>query len=404
MTTTPLFDGASRHPADRLLRWCAIEACACETPGELLPAFAARAAELGIPLVRLNVTLRTLHPLFHAESWRWKAEQASIEMDRYAFQQTDSPTYLASPIRPLLAGELNRIRHRVVAGQAQPYPVLDQYAALGVTDYLAVALRPVHALPAIVTAMTNQPGGFTDEQIEILESGFLGLQAPFELYVQRCIARTICETWIGPQTGPLILDGHVRRGSVGSLRAVICFCDLRGFTPLTQRLGGQGVTDLLNAFFGEVAEAVHGRGGEILKFMGDAALSIFPLAADEDASARCAAALDAALDALGRLAALPVPEGAAISAGFSLHVGDVTYGNIGAPTRLDFTVIGPAVNQASRLEGLCGRLGQTVVASAAFAALCPRPLVSLGRYPLKGIEGEQEVFGLPPAAAAAFER
>lgn len=393
----------ARTAPDSLLRWCALEACGFEDPGGLLPAFAAQAAALGVPLVRLNATLRTLHPLFIAENWRWKRGQARVEHNRYAVRQVSHPEYLASPVRPLLDGERDRIHHRVVAGAAHPWPILDEYAALGVTDYLAVALRPVHALPAIITAMTDQPGGFRDDQLDVLETGFLGLQGPFELYVQRSIARTICETWIGPQTGPRVLAGHVRRGSVGTLRAVIAFCDLRGFTPLTERLGGQGVTDLLNAFFGEVAEAVHGRGGEILKFMGDAALSIFPLAADEAPAERCAAALDAAREALDRIQGLaltidgsPMPP---LSAGFALHVGDVTYGNIGAPTRLDFTVIGPAVNQASRLEGLCGRLGQPVVTSAAFASACPTPLVPLGRFALKGIAGEQEVYGLPPAGA-----
>jgi adenylate cyclase len=193
-----------------------------------------------------------------------------------------------------------------------------------------------------------------------------------------------------------VLSGAITRGSGESIRAVIWFCDLRGFTALADTLPREKVIGLLNDYFETMVEVVSAEGGEALKFMGDGMLAIFELGATEDPAPRCGAALRAARAARQKIAKRNFgrrdagePE---IHFGLALHLGEVSYGNIGAPTRLDFTVIGPAVNQAARLEKLGRELGQPVVTSSSFAAAAPEKLESLGLHDLRGVAEPQQVF------------
>jgi len=390
-------------PAERLLRWCAGPGLTLPLP-ELIEAFARAAQAEGLALRRLNVTLQVLHPLFIARVLRWLDGTPGVAVVDMSRRLVQNDAYLSSPVRRLFDGELRAVRHRMHPGEPQPYPVLDEYVAKGMTDYVAVVASPPGGRMTVVTAMTDAPDGFSQADLQLLDAAFAGLTPLLALAIQRFIAQNVCATYIGPITGPRVLDGAIVRGSVESLQAVIWFCDLRGFTPTTARLGSRAVVDLLNRFFDAVGPAVTDAGGEILKFIGDAALAIFPLRDGDAPGPTCARALSAARAALAALAEANAAALAAgelpLRAGFALHVGEVSYGNIGTADRLDFTVIGAAVNLTARLEGLCGALCEPLVASGDFARAAEAGLRPLGRHPLKGVDGEVEAFGLPAEARA----
>jgi adenylate cyclase len=249
----------------------------------------------------------------------------------------------------------------------------------------------IHAL----TLATDAPAGFDVESLGHLHELLPLLSRLVEVHALRHTARVLLDTYLGAHTGARVLDGLIRRGDGEVIPAVVWWADLRGSTALAERLSRQEYLWLLNRFFECTAGSVVERGGEVLKFIGDAVLAIFPLKGQPDAGRR---ALDAVNEALRRIAQLNAERdmGGAdpVDAAIALHQGEVSYGNIGIPGRLDFTVTGPAVNEVARLEGLSKQLGQRVVASDAFARLVPGSLVSLGRHPLRGVSGEREVFTL----------
>jgi adenylate cyclase len=247
---------------------------------------------------------------------------------------------------------------------------------------------------------SDAPAGFDDADIDALHE-IVDMMAPIvETESAYRIARQVLRTYVGRRTGDRVLSGAITRGSGETIEAVIWYCDLRGFTGLTDSLPSEQLLALLNDYFEIMAGAVTEVGGEVLKFVGDAMLAIWALGEDDgDEAACCAKALAAARTARERLDARNAERNAAglpeIQYGLALHLGEVHYGNIGAPDRLDFTVIGPAVNHAARLEKLGSDLGHPITASASVAAAAPDTLQSLGAHQLRGVAEPQEVFALP---------
>ena len=241
---------------------------------------------------------------------------------------------------------------------------------------------------------TTRPGGFGEDDIAALEAVRLPLARLAEVHALRRVAATLLSTYVGHDAGERILQGRIRRGDIERIDAVILLADLRDFTSLSNRLAGEAVIALLNGYFDAVVPALAAHGGEVLKFMGDGVLGIFPAAAGPGAACREALAAVAEADAaLGALNARRAEDGEpALRYGLALHLGEVLYGNIGSAGRLDFTAIGPAVNLTARLERLARDLGRTVVVSAAFAARCPAPLIALGRHELRGFAEPETVF------------
>ncbi|MGH6927701.1 MAG: adenylate/guanylate cyclase domain-containing protein, partial [Dongiaceae bacterium] len=246
---------------------------------------------------------------------------------------------------------------------------------------------------------TDRAGGWTATELGIIEE----LAGTLALAVQASGAATttrdVLATYLGADAADRVLDGHVRRGSVGRFAAFILTADLRGFTDFAEVTAPEEVTRRLNGYFDCMGEAIAAAGGEILKFMGDGLLAVFLPKGDADKPAVAAAALAAAHDILARAAALDAAEAAAgnpaLAVDIALHQGDVTFGNVGAADRLDFTAIGPAINEAARLEGLCKELGRNLLISDSFVRAAPglRPqLQSLGRHRLRGVREPREVF------------
>ena len=223
-----------------------------------------------------------------------------------------------------------------------------------------------------------------------------GVAVNLEVQALRFTARTLLDTYVGRQAGARVLDGAIRRGMGETIRAIIWLCDLRGFTSLSEQMPRDELIELLNEYFGSMCAALDANGGEVLKFIGDALLAIFPILDDDDQPSVCARALAAAENAQAALAAVNAARAdageARIEYGIALHVGDVMYGNIGGENRLDFTVIGPAVNLAARIEGLCRDLGRPVLLSASFVAASGLAAQHLGAFALKGLSAPQQIY------------
>jgi adenylate cyclase len=261
----------------------------------------------------------------------------------------------------------------------------------GYTEYLALPMGGARFRHA-VTLATTQEGGFSDDHITLIKR----LLVLFALHVERHIAVRIATNALGAYLGPVaatkVLSGDIKRGSGEPIRAIIWVSDLRGFTHLSDHLTGPDTVAVLNAYFEIFVDSVLAQGGEVLKFIGDGLLAVFPLGDDGRTAGNAAlAAAEAAQAGLAQLNAEPPPRLAEVDgwrplrAGIALHEGEVFFGNIGAPERLDFTVIGPAVNEASRVEALQKTIGRSILITAAAAAHIETPLETLGDYPLRGV-------------------
>jgi adenylate cyclase len=274
------------------------------------------------------------------------------------------------------------------------YEIVEEMRAEGVTDYLIQPLPFTNGDVHAISWTTLRPGGFGDTDIAALEAIRLPLARLAEIYALRRIATTLLSTYVGRDAGERILQGRIRRGDIERIHAVILLSDLRDFTTSSDLLPGEAVIRLLNGYFDCLVPAIDTHGGEVLKFVGDGLLGIFPVA--DDPAAACRAALAAAGDARATLAQTNAERAETgeprLRYGLALHLGDVLYGNIGSAGRLDFTTIGPAVNLTARLETLARDLGRDLVASAAFAGHCPESLTSLGAFRLRGFREPQEVF------------
>jgi adenylate cyclase len=276
------------------------------------------------------------------------------------------------------------------------YPILHDLRAEGVTDYFVAPLHFSSGEVHFSSWATRQPGGFTDAEIEAIERVIPPLARIGEIRAWYRVAGNLLTTYIGKNAGERVLAGHIRRGDTEAIHAAIWLSDMRGFTMLADTLPPQQLVDLLNRYFDCQVPAIHERGGEVLKYMGDGLLAIFPIGAERDFVSVCAAALAAGRTARDNIADLHVAEdGPALRFGLALHVGDVLFGNIGSGNRLDFTCIGPAVNLAARLEKLAGRLGRTILASEDFVDHCGDDgLQPVGRFAVAGFAAEQMVYGL----------
>jgi adenylate cyclase len=362
---------------------------------DVLAELCRRMAESGIPLWRVAVFVNTLHPDVIGRAFIWQTDTGvKVSEAQYDILETDE--YRSSPVVAVYATR-EPIR-RQLAGGARPddFPMLHELRAAGATDYVAFPLRFTDGTVHVATWATREPGGFTPQQFTDLESVIAPLTRVAEIRALRRTATNLLNTYVGRQAGERILAGKIRRGFVEDIRAAIWLSDMRGFTSLSERLPPQQLVDVLNRYFDCQVPPIQEHGGEVLKFMGDGLLAIFPLPGDVDAACNvCRRALACAREAQTLVGALEAPAGfEAIRFGLALHVGQVLYGNIGGGNRLDFTCIGPAVNLAARLEKTAPRLGQTIVASAEFAAHVPDEFQRLGECAVAGFAAPQAVFGL----------
>lgn len=349
------------------------------------------------PVWRASLGLEVLHPEVSGWQHVWTDESLSVrEADRAT--AATSPSYLNSPTR--IVDETERPFRRRLESPCPDMPLLEELRLAGATDY---AMYPLPFLDqtrtAVISFATRDAHGFDPVSLDRLELAARLISPYLERHVLRRIAVDLLDTYVGPRTGQRIIEGRVDRGAVEMIEAAIWFADLRGFTLLSEQSPIPVVLADLNAWFGAIGEVVEAHGGEVLKFIGDAVLAIFPTSAGQERTAACRKALKAAQEFGRRTEAENALRrssgGAPLVHGLALHVGEVAYGNVGAPHRLDFTVIGPAVNRASRLLDLAKRLDRQVIVSEALSQEIDQPLIDLGRHPLRDVEQPQRVFTLP---------
>ncbi len=357
-------------------------------------AIVTRLCDAGLPISRYTTGVPSLHPNVDSFSTLW--EQGKGLTIRQFRIDPDNPQVLSgSPIFVAYQeGRTTRCRLEDPP-EVDEYEIVAELRQQGLTDYVVIALPFSDGSNKAMSFATDRPGGFTDDDVAILEGLRAALGATIEVRYLRHLAGTLMDTYVGPVAGRRVLEGAIRRGSGETISAAIWFCDLKGFTTLSETLADQVLIDLLNGYFDAVTQAIESEGGEILKFIGDAVLAIFQPGDGDDAAA-AARALAAANDALARIQAANaerIAAGApAIECGIALHVGDVLYGNVGGANRLDFTVIGRAVNLASRIESLTRELERPVLVSDAFAAAHGGDFEDLGSFALKGIAEERRVY------------
>ena len=384
-------------PGGQIARWILGEGPRIDSHVELIDELCWRLVGDGVPLWRATLYAGTLHPLIRGIGARWLRELKLVEDFRILRGSGETDEYMRSPIRATI--ERGTPFRRRLDAEIPEYPLLEKLRKAGATDYFALALNLTFRQFPVVTWATDRPHGFSDADIAALEDINTALAAIVETRVVRRVSANLLDTYFGPQAGRRILAGQIRQGEGERLRAVVMMTDLREFTSLSDQLPGDEVIELLDDYFDALATPIQERKGEVLKFMGDGMLAIFPAADDDDFSTSSVRALEAATEGLERLEAVNEARRAVgrseLRTGIGLHLGEVIYGNVGAADRLDFTVIGPAVNLASRLEDLTKRLSRAMLFSSAFARICPRPLVSLGFQPVRGLNDPEEVFGLP---------
>ena len=366
------------------------------TREEVVGEICERLRAAGLPIERVAFFFWMLHPQYAGVALFWDGRKVTLTRGEHGFRSTEQ--YLNSPAARIREGE-RAIRRRLEERDcALDFPVLKELREQGMTDYVMAEVLFSDATRNSVSLTTRRPGGFSDHDIAEIQR----LLHPFALIMEnfnsRELAKTLLETYLGRASGAKVLDGQIKRGDGQSIDAVIWFSDLRESTPLSASLGEQRFLELLNDYFEATAGAVLEHGGEVLRFIGDASLAVFPTTG-ENAGAACSRAVDAARAARTRVHAANAARRstglAAFACGVGLHLGRVHYGNIGTPERLEFSVIGVAANKAARIEALCKETGQDVVLSSTMAAELGGRCRSLGSFALRGVAEPEEVFALP---------
>jgi adenylate cyclase len=393
-----------------LIAWIAEAGLSGRREIDLLQGFCERARVAGLPLRRAVIGVDTLHPVLEGRIFQWHADASSPTEAEYG--RTDpgasDANWRQSPFFHLYESGVTTLRRRLPAAAGE-FRVLAELSQQGMTDYVAMVNRfgaegAIGMMDCTFSSWTtDREGGFADAEVAALEFLVPSLALAIKSASIARIALTLVETYLGRDAGHRVLRGHIERGVAEQISAVLWFSDLQGFTRITDTAPPEQIIPLLNDYADAIVTAIQDQGGEVLKLIGDGILAIFDAAVAADA---CGCALDAADDARLRVAALNQHrerEGLPVTRFYlGLHVGEVFYGNIGSVDRLDFTVVGPAVNEASRVAAMCRALDQDMLLSSAFAEAAGagrRRLVSVGRYALRGVQRPQELYTLDPETA-----
>ncbi len=360
-----------------------------------------RVLAAGLPVWRVYLGLQLMHPQLQAMGFMWRRGERVQEVTRgHGVHLTSA--YIGSPMQAVRE-QGRAVRYRLTALTPDDHTLLHELAAEGGTDYVALPMRLRRDGPApVLTAATDRPDGFSAQDLADLGRLVDMMAAIAEMHVERSVSEIVASTYLGRQVGQRVLNGAIRRGEGEEIRAVLWFSDLRDFTALNERLPPAEMLEVLNNYLQLVGDALSANGGEILKFIGDGVMAYFPA---EDAlflpvvTGQAIAAARRLIEDVGAANEARAAAGGhdPLRFGIGLHVGPVTFGNVGTEDRLDFTVIGPAVNRASRLEGMTKALGVPVCASAEFNEVCTVPMRSLGKHRLRGVPAPVEIFTLPEA-------
>jgi adenylate cyclase len=395
MNAPPNIDPVTAHSDSDVVHWLTNETRDERFIDNIFAELCVRLQRAGIPVKRASLHILIHHPQWLGARMMWADGMREAEIARVDYDVRERSEYIGSPANEIHDGA-TEVRENLERDPSlgRKHAVYEEMRAKGLTDYVAWPLYHTLGKRHLVTFATDRGGGFDDAHIAGLLKLLPVLALVSEIRVKNRLARTLLETYVGSHAGELILAGATRRGSGTTVRAAIMICDLRDFTGISDNWPRDDVIDLLNGYFDAMSEPIARHGGEILKFIGDGLLAIFPLSQPS----ACANLLHAVAEARQAMVALNEKNSetgrAPLNYGIGVHVGDVMYGNIGSRTRLDFTVIGPAVNMASRLETLTKQLGRPVLLSRAFADFVESDfdLERVGEYPVRGFNDPIELF------------
>jgi adenylate cyclase len=396
--------------ASSLAMWLTQSGLAGLSESELLDGFCERANTIGLPVERATVLIDTLHPVYGGRAFRWhrdeSAEALILEYGRAKAGEA-AEKWQQSPFQHMLDTSLDFLRRNLAHGDAADFPMIASFGDKGLTDCIFLIHR--FAAKGVIGEMdcvysiwvTDTPGGFADHHVATLRKLLPTLALAVKSVSLARIAETLVETYLGRDAGKRVLHGNIARGVADRIHAVLWFSDLRGYTAISDAANPEQIIPFLNDYAGAAIAAIHDADGDVLKLMGDGILAIFTARTHEEACSSALAA-EAAMRAkiervnvARRAAGLPATE-----LYLGLHVGDVLYGNIGSPERLDFTVVGPAVNEVSRIATMCRSVDRNLLLSSAFRAAVSNSdrdrFVSVGRYALRGVGHSQELFTLDP--------
>jgi adenylate cyclase len=384
---------------DPLARWFVTEAYRISDTAQLIAAAGEQLVGAGIPLFRLAYFQLTLHPEFIGKGYSWRRGRG-VEVRDAPHGLLQGSEYLDGPLPPVF--EQRRTVRVRLEGDAPQRGILQELKNEGATDYVALPLLFTTGHVDALSVVSDRPGGFSARDLDRMFQLQFAFTRIVETHSLRDTAVNLLDAYVGRAAGQRIWAGEVKRGDGQTIEAVLWYCDLRGFTRASDRLPRDAIIGLLNDYFSIMGGAVTNAGGEILKFMGDGMLAMIQIASPDQRTAVAARATSAAVAAQRMIAALNLMrvsvDEPAVRFGLALHVGEVMFGNIGASARLDFTVIGPAVNHAARLEKLCAELDRPIILSSALASLLPeRDVVALGCHALKDIDEPQPIFGVRAA-------
>lgn len=394
----------------RIAGWVVRRGLAGVAEEDLLREFCEKCRAAGLPLSRGLALIDTLHPVHEGRVFRWRDDEsndpAMVEYGR-SDQGEGAETWQRSPFFHLLQTGEEELRRRIGFGDAADFPAIREMKDAGHTDYLVFVHRfaddnAIGEMDCVYSSwMTRHPEGFSDAGLVALRRLVPPLALAIKAAALARVAGTLVDVYLGRDAGKRVLSGRILRGVADRIDAVLWFSDLRGYTKITDTATPDEVIPLLNDYAEAVITAIQQAGGDVLKLIGDGTLAIFRA---EDPATASARALRAEADMRGRVQALNerrrAEERAVTSVYLGLHIGEVFYGNVGSIDRLDFTVVGPAVNETSRIASMCRSVDRPVLVSTAFAAALPAAdrvrLVSVGRFALRGVGQAQELFTLDP--------
>jgi adenylate cyclase len=365
-------------------------------PVKIVSHFCSTLVDAGVPLWRVNIGQRFANPLLIAWGIVWTPDRTETYDVTHAVMLTDG--YIGSAFEYIVKNQ--RPLHKSLRGldPATDHLSYLEFAEAGGTDYYATWLDYGDGSQHGCTFATRHEHGFHEDHLAMIEAARSGLACALEPVTMRKSTQSLLRTYLGQGPSGAVYNGSIQRGERSTLDAVVMFSDLRGFTALSDTQCELEILDVLNSYFDTVVQSVEENGGDVLKFIGDGVLSIFPITTPEERAQRChqaAMAAQGVLAGLGVLNEARAAEGKPpLDAGIGINAGQVSYGNIGSPGRLDFTVLGSAVNVASRIEGLTKSLGHRVLATGSVASYAPDMFASQGHHSVRGLASEIELFGL----------
>ena len=377
---------------------------------DLVVGFCERLSSGGVPVQRCFVGIDTLHPVHEGRAVVWKRGSNETKLTEYGRTGSDegdrSEAWRRSPFYHLLQTQQTFLRRRLTAESECEFSIFPELRQAGATDYMAIATsfgsdRKITIMDGIMSSWTTDaPAGFRDEDIATLRRAMRPLAISLKAAALTHVAETLVQTYLGRDAGLRVLNGQIARGVPDRIKAVLWFSDLRGYTKISDTAAPDQIIPLLNDYAETIIGAIHEQGGDVLKLMGDGVLALFHF---DNSSRACCQALDAAKAAARNIAALNRRRAASLlpvtEMYLGLHVGDVFYGNVGSADRLDFTVVGPAVNEVSRIDSMCRSVDRPLLLSSAFVEALGKdapPLALVGRFALRGVGQAQDLYTLDP--------